>query len=395
MGLLDATPDDWLDLYRRAAQNRSPNDGSAAATNVTPPSWLPRSQRAPLSLAGPDLAANEPWPSAPVAPEVMVPQAGQSPALPSWAQVPSGNPFAESPRPAEQNLTVRALRMKGVPEADIAAAGGNPELMKQLIHQNFAPGSAAAQSASPSAAAAPIGDDRASTIAALRGIPLAGAYVDKGAALLNAAAQPWLETGLSHAGTFAQREAENENTIKVATDQYEKDHPIGTRIGKFAVGAGALAPFGATALGARAFGIAGEALLPSILKGATTFGLLNAGDTALHGGDAKDIARSALFGTAGGVALPLAGKAVQAVAPFLTPISNNTRGRISGGSLAKVVLAGLIGSGLLTLGGNICRRRRWRLLVLGRLRRTAMREVEDRRIIDAAHLRQFSLAVRR
>jgi hypothetical protein len=102
----------------------------------------------------------------------------------------------------------------------------------------------------------------------LRGIPLAGAYVDRGTALLNAAAQPWLETGLSHAGTFAQRTAENENTIKAATDQYEKDHPIGTHVGKFAIGAGALAPFGATALGARAFGMAGEALLPSILKGA-------------------------------------------------------------------------------------------------------------------------------
>jgi hypothetical protein len=328
MGLLDATPDDWFELYRRAAQNRSPNDSSGDAARGSPPAWLPRSQRAPLSLAGPDLAANEPWPNAPAAPLVTVPQAGQSEGLPSWAQAPSGNPFAGSPRPAEQNLTVRALRMKGVPEADIAAAGGNPELMKQLITQNFAPGSAAAQSAIPGAAVAPIGDNRASTIAALRGIPLAGAYVDKGAALLNAAAQPWLETGLSHAGTFAERTAENENTIKAATDQYEQDHPIGTRVGKFAIGAGALAPFGATALGAKAFGIAGEALLPSILKGATTFGLLNAGDSALRGGDAKDIAKSGLIGAAGGAAFPLAGKAVQAVAPFLAPILNNYRGRI-------------------------------------------------------------------
>jgi hypothetical protein len=42
---------------------------------------------------------------------------------------------------------------------------------------------------------------------------------------LNAAAQPWLETGLSHAGTFVERTAENEKTIKAATDQYEKEHP--------------------------------------------------------------------------------------------------------------------------------------------------------------------------
>jgi hypothetical protein len=47
----------------------------------------------------------------------------------------------------------------------------------------------------------------------------------------------------------------------------------------------------------------------------------------VRGEDAKDIAKSALIGTAGGVALPLAGKAVQAVAPFLVPILDNYRGR--------------------------------------------------------------------
>ena len=117
----------------------------------------------------------------------MVPQAGQSAGLPSWAQAPTGNPFAGFTAPKE-NLTARALRMKGVPEADIAAAAADPELMKQLITQHFSPGSAAAQSASPGAAVPPIGENRMSTIAALRGIPLAGAYVDKGTALLNAEA---------------------------------------------------------------------------------------------------------------------------------------------------------------------------------------------------------------
>src|ERR1700682_4190977 len=86
MGLLDATPDDWFELYRRAAQNRSPNDGSGDTARGSPPSWRPRSQRAPLSLAGPDLAANDPWPSAPAARVVTVPQAGQPADLPSWAQ---------------------------------------------------------------------------------------------------------------------------------------------------------------------------------------------------------------------------------------------------------------------------------------------------------------------
>jgi hypothetical protein len=60
--------------------------------------------------------------------------------------------------------------------------------------------------------------------------------------------------------------------------------------------------------------------LPSVLKGATTFGLLNAGDAAVRGGDAMEIAKSALFGAADSVALPLAGKAVQTVAPLLASL---------------------------------------------------------------------------
>jgi hypothetical protein len=97
------------------------------------------------------------------------------------------NSFAESPRPIAQNLTVRALQMKGVPEPDIAAAIDSPERMKPL-YQNYGPGSTATRSASGEDAVAPIGDNRASTIAALRGIPLAGADVDQGTAWSNGAA---------------------------------------------------------------------------------------------------------------------------------------------------------------------------------------------------------------
>jgi hypothetical protein len=166
MDLLDATPDDWLELYRRAAQNRSPSDGSGDTTNVTPQSWLPRSQRLPLSLAGPGFAAHEPWPSTPAAPVVPPPRDGPTApphpegngksdripeGVPIWARSPTGNPFVAyrscvrgGPGLTDQNLTVNALRNRGVPEADIAAAAGNPELMKQLINQNFGPGSARA-----------------------------------------------------------------------------------------------------------------------------------------------------------------------------------------------------------------------------------------------------------
>jgi hypothetical protein len=162
-------------------------------------------------------------------------------------------------------------------------------------------------------------------LSSLRGIPLGGAFVDKGAALLSAAMQPWHDTGLSHAGTIWQREAENEKTIKTETDQFEKDHPIETGIGKAVAGIAATAPFGATALGARALGMAGEALLPSILKAAATFGTLNAGDTALRGGNAEDIVKSALIGAASAPAFPLIGKAARAAASWLAPVANDFR----------------------------------------------------------------------
>jgi hypothetical protein len=64
----------------------------------------------------------------------------------SWLPVvwPADPRRAQPSAPTTQNLTTQALRMKGVPEADIAAATGNPEMMKQIIIQHFGPGSAGA-----------------------------------------------------------------------------------------------------------------------------------------------------------------------------------------------------------------------------------------------------------
>ena len=149
----------------------------------------------------------------------------------------------------------------------------------------------------------PIGDDRAATVANLRGIPLAGAYVDKATAMLNAAAQPLLETGLSHADNYADRVAENEKTVKSAADKYETDHPVETAIGKTAAGVGALAPLGAVGPIARMMGMGGEALLPSAIKGAASFGALNAGDAALRGDSVgKGLATGVLGGAADRIA---------------------------------------------------------------------------------------------
>ena len=84
-----------------------------------------------------------------------------------------------------------------------------------------------------------IGDGRASGVAAFRGIPVLGAYADKGAAALNAAAQPFTETGLSNAPSFSERMAENEKAIGAGTNEFERTHPIGTTVGKIAIGGAA------------------------------------------------------------------------------------------------------------------------------------------------------------
>jgi hypothetical protein len=149
MGLLNNTfPDDFLELIRNAAQNRSQSANSGAGSANDLPSWVPRQQqRLPLSFAGPvltpDINASSSGP--PRAPFALASPADADTGL-SWLRGDrSTDPLrARPPTPPAQNLTAQALRMKGVPEADIAAAMGNPELMKRLIIQNFTAGSAGA-----------------------------------------------------------------------------------------------------------------------------------------------------------------------------------------------------------------------------------------------------------
>jgi hypothetical protein len=151
MGLLNNNfPDDLLELIRNAAQNRSHSANSGAGGADSLPSWVPRQQqRLPLSFAGPILTPDiNASPSSP--PGAAFPLPGSADASAdaglSWLRGDgSADPLrARPPAPPAQNLTAQALRMKGVSEADIAAAIGNPELMKQLIIQHFGPGSAGA-----------------------------------------------------------------------------------------------------------------------------------------------------------------------------------------------------------------------------------------------------------
>jgi hypothetical protein len=142
-------PDDLLELIRNAVQNPSQSANSGAGSPNDLPSWVPRQQqRLPLSFAGPvltpDINASSPSPPRPA----FLPDPADASANTglSWLR---GDRFtdplrAQPPAPPAQNLTAQALRMKGVSEADIAAAIGNPDLMKQLIILHFGPGSAGA-----------------------------------------------------------------------------------------------------------------------------------------------------------------------------------------------------------------------------------------------------------
>jgi hypothetical protein len=74
--------------------------------------------------------------------------AGGDPYRPAIAPPPAGTmPATMGGAPPPQwpvpNLTMQALRMKGVPEAHIAAAFDDPALMRQLINRTFGPASAA------------------------------------------------------------------------------------------------------------------------------------------------------------------------------------------------------------------------------------------------------------
>jgi hypothetical protein len=143
MGLLDELPLGLLNLIQSDAQNHNSKASSGPGATRDPPFWLPRQPpRLPLSLAGPnfvtDTATSEPQAPSPRPRSTNAAQAIAYPWLPAnqSADLPGAQPAAH----AAQNLTAQALRMKGVPETDIAAATGNPELIKRLIMQNYGSG---------------------------------------------------------------------------------------------------------------------------------------------------------------------------------------------------------------------------------------------------------------
>ncbi|TCU73945.1 hypothetical protein EDE08_10427 [Bradyrhizobium sp. R2.2-H] len=148
-----------------------------------------------------------------------------------------------------------------------------------------------------------IGQGRAEGVQLLRGVPVLGAYADKAAAALNAAAQPFTSTpGMSGAPTFGERMAENERRIKIGADKYAEEHPVAAGIQQFAGGTAATAPLAATALGARALGLTGQ-LWQRGVAGATSGAVIGGADAAARsGGDLNEARAGAGIGaTIGGL----------------------------------------------------------------------------------------------
>jgi len=136
----------------------------------------------------------------------------------------------------------------------------------------------------------------------LRGIPVLGAYIPQAEAALKAAAQP-----LSGAGepgqSFSERYAANLPKRQARYAEVEKDQPIASTAAQMLGGTLALAPLGATALGARALGATGT-LGQRVVAGGLSGAGISAADALARGEDATTAAE---VGGGLGAALPVVG----------------------------------------------------------------------------------------
>lgn len=183
----------------------------------------------------------------------------------------------------------------GTPEATITAA----------MAEHYGP----AKSAEPAPAAYDRNDPRFANqtpAAALRGVPLLGAGVNRLGSMISAAAHPLTGVG-SDKATFAERTAENLAQTDAAQADFEKEHPVADAIagglgGTLALGGAA----GLSGTVAKGIGMTGN-LIPAAVRGATSGAAIGAGDAALRGGDPSSGAQVGALTGAGGV---IAGKAV-------------------------------------------------------------------------------------
>ncbi|SHN66517.1 hypothetical protein [Bradyrhizobium erythrophlei] len=140
---------------------------------------------------------------------------------------------------------------------------------------------------------------------ALEGVPVLGAAVPKVGAYLSALAHPITGVGADGA-SISERAAKNLEQEKAASETYDKENPIASTAAKMVGGTLALAPLGATGVGAKALGLTGT--LPGMMvRGATSGAVLGGADAAVRG---ENVGSGIEFGAGGGIAGPLIGRAV-------------------------------------------------------------------------------------
>ena len=166
---------------------------------------------------------------------------------------------------------------------------------------------------------------------ALRGIPVLGAYVPQAEAAIRAAAQPL--TGVGEPGsTYAERYAKNLPLREADYAKAEREQPIESTALQIGGGAAALAPIGATALGARALGAAGPMIARPFAGLASGAGIA-AADAAARG---QDVGTAAAIGGGIGAAVPVIGGAVGKIGQ----VARSYRGAPTGAELSTATDAG-------------------------------------------------------
>lgn len=145
-----------------------------------------------------------------------------------------------------------------------------------------------------------------SSAAALRGVPILGAGVEKAGAALSAAAHPITGVG-SDASSFADRYVKNLEAEEAAKTDYEAKHPVRSAVEGMIGGTLALGGLGgASTTAAKALGMTGK-LVPAATRGAISGAGIGAADAALRGEAPGTGAEIGALTGAGGV---VAGKAV-------------------------------------------------------------------------------------
>lgn len=123
--------------------------------------------------------------------------------------------------------------------------------------------------------------------------------------------------------------AERYQGMRDRQEQVMEENPGYAMAGNLAGAVGAMAPIGATAMGARALGITGNSLLGRMGASGLTSAAISGADTAVRGGDLEQVAGSAAIGGGIGAAIPGLGRVVEsgwrAVGDKAAPILNAIR----------------------------------------------------------------------